>query len=112
MQIVTRFPVVDVEGTLVTLTVGKPEAEFGDEVSVEAVFDHKTVENLYVAGIDTAPAHEIVPEVLALFGLTDTESLVRLLSRKYGTALPATVPVTIYTFVDVPVEDIALSEED
>lgn len=104
-QVTARMPIVETDGTLVTVVVGKPEAEFGDEVNVEAVFDRKRFESLYVASVDTSPANEIAPDVLALFGMLTVYDLLALLERRYGTGLPHDVPLTIYTFVDQPVEE-------
>lgn len=106
MQIESRFPVVDVDGTLVTVAIAKPQAEFGDAVTLHAEFDDRVFPNLYVAGIDTAPAHEVAQEVLDLFGIRDTSRFLDLLVTRYGTGLPDTVPVTIYTLVTDPVESL------
>lgn len=111
-QITARMPIIETDGTLVTLVVGAPEAEFGDEVTVDAFFDRKKLESLYVAGVDTSPANEISADVLTLFGVADTNALVDLLSRRYGTGLPVTVPVTIYTLMTEPVENVDLSEAE
>lgn len=104
MHITVRCPVVEVDGTLVALVIGKAEAEFGDEVVVEAVQDGKTIAGLFVASVDTAPADTLAPDVLALFGATDVASFHSTLERTYGTGLPLTIPVTIYTLYDRPVE--------
>lgn len=108
MQISVRFPVLEVDGMFVALVLGRAEAEFGDEVSLEPIDgNNENLASLFVAAVDSAPAHAIDGEVLALFGLTDTDSLVRSLERAYGTGLRASIPITIYTLADRPVEETA-----
>lgn len=104
MLLTIRFPVIEAEGSTVAVAVGKPTVEFGDEVILDARFDTNLLPTLYVAGVDTAPATEVAPEVLALFGLASVEHFVEALSRVYGTGLPADVTVTFYTLYDRPVE--------
>lgn len=104
MQITSRSPVVKVDESLVTVVVGHADVAFGDEVALEAVYDGKTYEGLYVAGIDTAPANEFAPEVYKLFGVGATDAFVALLSQRYRTTLAPDTPVTIYTLLDQPVE--------
>jgi len=105
MLITTRFPVIRVDDYHVAIEIGSPSAEFGDEVSVNAVHDRKTLPSLFVAGVDTSPATKIVREVLEILGVESHEALVLRLERAYGTALPPDVPITIYTLYDRPVEE-------
>lgn len=103
-QITARFPVIEVDGNLVTLAIGSAAAEFGEEVALHAAFDRKRYESLYIHGVDTVPANEVAPEVMRLFGITNHADFVDALSRAHGTGLPEHVPVTFYTLSSAPVE--------
>lgn len=99
-NITARMPVIDVDGTLVVMVVGSPEAAFGDEISLTTKNPPRQYPTLHVQGVDNLPASEIVDEVLDLFGLLSTTELVAGLSRVYGTGYGAHVPVTIYTLTE------------
>lgn len=104
MQITTRFPVLEVDGMLVTACIGNPEAEFGDAVTLHAKNDAADIEGLFVAGVDTSAISEVADEVCALFGFSNSIALREGLERAYGTGLPLGLPLTIYTLSEAPVE--------
>ena len=116
MQITTQYPVVAVRENgqtdyVVVVLADRlvPPADFGAVVTLDAPMGRvrTNIWPLYVAGVDTLPASEIANDVLTLLGATSTLDFVQRLSRVYGTALPVTVEVTLYTLYDRPVEESA-----
>jgi hypothetical protein len=109
-RLFTYAPVVGViDGHYVALQLGPATVAFGERVVVETP-DGVAVDEAYVAATDTAAANEFVPEVTALFGAKDAAAFHTLLEKAYGTGLPHTVEVTIYTLYPTPVEETASAE--
>jgi hypothetical protein len=105
-----RMPVVEVDGTLVVMLVGTPDAAEGDTVTLVTRIPPREYPSLIVAGVDTAPVGVLEAEVVNLFGFSDTTTLVEGLSRYNGTGYSSAVPVTIYTLRDAAVEEEPLAK--
>jgi hypothetical protein len=106
-EIVLRLPPCEVDDYTAAIVVGSPEAEFGEKVTVTL---GEESDSMWVAGVDCAPLNALHEEIPLLFRETSLGALWDRLCRVYGTGLPNTVPVTLYTLVSAPPETWEFSE--
>lgn len=96
-MIISKFPVAVDGDQYVAILIGKPEVEFGEKVDITDTFNRRKFDGLFVVGVDTLPANEIVQDVFSLWNSSSIEQFISALSQRYGTALPLDAEVTIYT---------------